>query len=98
MGRNTYTKQWMRCGTHGGSLVENYDQASSRDLLAEAMFRVDEMPEFDLLLSIHDEVIAEAVIGTCMVNEFEHIMSVVPKWACGMPIAAEGWIGPRLRK
>jgi DNA polymerase len=98
MGRNTYTKKWCRCGTHGGSLVENYDQASSRDLLAEAMFRVDEMPEFDLLLSIHDEVIAEAAIGTCTVNHFEHIMSIVPSWAPGMPIAAEGWIGPRLRK
>jgi DNA polymerase bacteriophage-type len=98
MGRDTFTKQWKRCGTHGGSLVENYDQASSRDLLAEAMFRIDEMPEFDLLLSIHDEVIAEAAIGTCKVNEFEDIMSVVPNWAPGMPITAEGWVGPRLRK
>jgi DNA polymerase len=98
MGRDTYTKQWKRCGTHGGSLVENYDQASSRDLLAEAMLRIDEMPEFDLLLSIHDEVIAEAVIDTCNVQEFEAIMSIVPIWAPGMPITAEGWVGPRLRK
>jgi DNA polymerase len=98
MGRDTYTKQWKRCGTHGGSLVENYDQASSRDLLAEAMLRIDEMPEFDLLLSIHDEVIAEAAKGTCAVNEFEAIMSQVPDWAPGMPITAEGWVGPRLRK
>jgi DNA polymerase len=98
MGRDTFTKQWKRCGTHGGSLVENYDQASSRDLLAEAMLRVDELPEFDLLLSIHDEVIAEAPIGTCAVKEFEAIMSEVPIWAPNMPITAEGWIGPRLRK
>ncbi len=98
MGRDTYTKQWKRCGTHGGSLVENYDQASSRDLLAEAMLRVDELPEFDLLLSIHDEVIAEAAQGTCTVKEFEAIMSEVPDWAPNMPITAEGWVGPRLRK
>jgi len=98
MGRDTYTKQWKRCGTHGGSLVENYDQASSRDLLAEAMLRVDELDPFDLLLSIHDEVIAEAPIGTCAVKDFEAIMSVVPDWAPGMPITAEGWVGPRLRK
>jgi len=98
MGRDTYTKQWKRCGTHGGSLVENYDQASSRDLLAEAMHRVDELPEFDLLLSIHDEVIAEAAKGTCTREEFEAIMSIVPDWAPGMPITAEGWVGPRLRK
>jgi DNA polymerase len=98
MGRDTFTRKWKRCGTHGGTLVENYDQASSRDLLAEAMYRVDQRDEFDLLLSIHDEVIAEAPIGTATLKEFENIMSEVPKWAPGMPITAEGWIGPRLRK
>lgn len=98
MGRDTYTRQWKRCGTHGGTLVENFDQASSRDLLAESMKRVDELPEFDLLLSIHDEVIAEAERGTCSVKEFESIMAEVPHWAPGMPISAEGWVGPRLRK
>jgi len=98
MGRNIVTKKWQRCGAHGGVLVENYDQASSRDLLAEAMYRVDQRDPFRLLLSIHDEVIAEAPIGTCKVKEFEDIMAEGPKWAPGMPIAAEGWIGPRLRK
>ena len=98
MGRHIITKQWQRLGTHGGTLVENADQASSRDLLAEAMYRVDELDPFALLLSIHDEVIAEAPIGTASVKEFEAIMSEVPLWAPGMPITAEGWIGPRLRK
>jgi DNA polymerase len=98
MGRHIITKQWQRLGTHGGTLVENADQASSRDLLAEAMYRVDQGGVFDLLLSIHDEVIAEAPIGTASVKEFEAIMSEVPLWAPGMPISAEGWIGPRLRK
>ncbi len=79
-------------------LVHNCDQASSRDLLAEAMWRIDQDDRFDLLLSIHDEVIAEAPIGTCDVKEFETIMSEVPGWAEGMPIAAEGWKGLRLRK
>ena len=41
MGRHIITKEWKRLGTHGGSLTENADQASSRDLLAEAMYRVD---------------------------------------------------------
>jgi DNA polymerase len=98
MGRDMYTKQWKRLGTHGGTLVENADQASSRDLLAEAMWRIDQDDRFKLLLSIHDEVIAEAPIGTATLKEFETIMSEVPQWAPGMPIAAEGWIGPRLRK
>jgi len=98
MGRHIITKQWQRLGTHGGTLVENFDQASSRDLLAEAMWRVDQDDRFGLLLSIHDEVVAEAPIGSCSLREFENIMSEVPIWAPGMPIGAEGWIGPRLRK
>jgi len=98
MGRHIITKKWIRLGTHGGSLTENADQASSRDLLAEAMYRVDQTGIFRLLLSIHDEVIAEAPIGTATVEEFEALMSEVPLWAAGMPISAEGWRGPRLRK
>lgn len=98
MGRDTYTRQWKRCGTHGGTLVENYDQASSRDLLAESMYRVDQMDCFDLLLSIHDEVVAEAAKGACTLGEFEAIVAQVPEWAPGMPVSAEGWIGERLRK
>jgi DNA polymerase len=62
------------------------------------MLRVDQDERFGLLLSIHDEVIAEAPIGTCSLKEFEDMMAIVPDWAPGMPIAAEGWIGPRLRK
>ena len=98
MGQNNVTKKWERIGSHGGLLVENFDQASSRDLLAEAMDRIDQMDEFDLLLSIHDEVIAEGAEGVCSLKQFEDIMAVVPAWAPGMPITAEGWIGSRLRK
>ena len=98
MGRHIITKEWKRLGTHGGSLTENADQASSRDLLAEAMYRVHQDERFDLLLSIHDEVICEGRIGTCTVPEFEAIMCEVPPWATGMPIDAEGWKGKRFRK
>lgn len=98
MGQDQKTRQWKWLGTHGGTLVENYDQASSRDLLAEAMYRVDQDDRFDLLLSIHDEVIAEGDRGCCTLKEFEDLMAVVPAWAPGMPIKAEGWISGRLRK
>ena len=98
MGRHIITKEWKRLNTHGGTLTENADQASSRDLLAEAMWRVDAHPDFDLLLSIHDEVIAEAPIGTMEVPAFEKLVSEVSSWASTMPVEAEGWRGPRLRK
>jgi DNA polymerase len=62
------------------------------------MWRVDQHGDFDLLLSIHDEVIAEAPEGTMAVSAFEALVSEVPIWANTMPVEAEGWIGPRLRK
>jgi DNA polymerase bacteriophage-type len=98
MGRDMYTRQWKRLGTHGGTLVENYDQASSRDLLAESMLRIDQLDDFDILLSIHDEVVAEGEKDACALGEFEALMAQPPAWAPGMPISAEGWIGERLRK
>jgi len=42
--------------------------------------------------------VTEAPIGTMTVPEFEAIMSEVPIWATTMPVEAEGWKGPRLRK
>jgi len=34
MGMDTFTHQWKRISTHGGKIVENIDQAISRDILA----------------------------------------------------------------
>jgi DNA polymerase len=62
------------------------------------MYRVDQLDDFDLLLSIHDEVVAEACKGACTLENFEAVMAEVPEWAPGMPVTAEGWIGERLRK
>jgi hypothetical protein len=37
--------------------------------------RIDRRPDLDLLLSIHDEVIAEAPVGACDLKEFESLMA-----------------------
>ena len=91
------TSQWGEVKTYGGKLVENIVQAFCRDLLAEAMLRLEEAG-YPLILHVHDEAAAELPSGKGSLEEFEAIMEIVPPWAQGMPIKAEGWVGPRYQK
>ncbi len=63
------TKNFGRNETYGGKLVENITQSTARDLLAEAMWRM-EQAGLDIVTHVHDEVVRpdrallKAVIGT----------------------------------
>jgi DNA polymerase len=98
MGVDPYTKKWCRHDTYGGMIVENITQAVARDLMAEAMLRAHEGDTYDVVLSVHDELIAEAVEGEGDVREFEDLMAGLPDWAEGCPVTAEGWSGGRYKK
>lgn len=73
--------------TFGGKLFENCVQAACRDLLAQAMLRV-ENEGYPIVLHVHDELIPEvpeAEAGeACKV--VEQIMCDPPEWAKGMPL------------
>lgn len=90
-------KRWMESGTYGGKLVENITQAVARDLMAEAMLRT-ENAGYKVMMTVHDEDVASRKIGEGDAKEFVDLMKVVPEWAAGLPIQAEGWKGPRYRK
>ena len=96
-GVDTYTRQWGETDTYGAKLVENIVQATARDLMADAMLRL-EVAGYPAILTVHDEVIAQVPKGSAAKEDFERIMSIVPAWAIGCPIAAKGWIGRRYRK
>lgn len=91
------TKQWVRRFVHGGVLVENCVQAICRDVLAEALLRL-ERAGFPIILHVHDEAVAEVPKGARTLEEFTEILTVVPSWAEGFPISAAGWVGERYRK
>lgn len=100
-GMDQKTKQYVRMSTYGGSLAENVTQAAARDLMAEAMLRCENHPTYDMLLSIHDELIAEVDEDKGDVKEFEELMSALPDWVKPdneVPVKAEGWRGKRYRK
>ena len=97
MGMNLYTRKWERQSTYGGSLVENQTQAVARDIMAEAMLRVEATGVYQPILTVHDEIIAEGPLAGD-VHEFEQLLTTLPTWAKGCPIGAEGWKGPRYHK
>lgn len=94
---NSVTRQWESVKTYGGKLVENITQATARDIMAAAMLRC-EPAGYPLVLSVHDELVAEPVKEFGSVDDFVRIITTIPSWAKGCPIKAEGWRGDRYKK
>ena len=86
---------WKRIQTYGGRWTENVVQAIARDMLAEAMLRI-EAADYRVVLSVHDEILAEKEGGD--LEEFLTLMQERPAWAQTCPIEAEGWRGDRWHK
>lgn len=98
MGVSQYTRQWTRIKTYGGKLIENADQASSRDILASSMPRV-EAAGYEIVLTVHDELLTETPdTDDYSSSALAGMMSTAPAWAAGLPLAAAGFETRRYRK
>ena len=95
MGINT-VKKWSRIETYGAKLVENIVQATSRDLLAETMRRL-EAADNPVVMHIHDEAVIEAPTNRSL-DTMIKIMTEVPDWANGLILNAAGFIGDFYKK
>jgi DNA polymerase len=94
---NDLNKSWD--GLFGGLLVENVDQAVSRDILTDAVLRV-EARGVRVALLVHDEIVA--VVPE---DEAEQALKIVieemcrePVWAKMLPLSAEGTVLTRYGK
>ena len=88
-GVNPKTRQWCKELTYSGKLVENACQAIARDIMAEAMLRLD-AAGYNLILTVHDEVISEMPNGQGSVAEMIAIMAEPTSWSKDLPLAAAG--------
>ena len=82
-----------RIGTYGGRLTENATQAIARDILAEALVRLEEH-DYPVVGHVHDEVIVESTD----LDNISKLMTQVPRWGRGLPIDGEGYLADRYRK
>ena len=80
--------KWDKIESYGGKFVENIVQAIARDILAEALMRLEEKG-FNIVMHIHDEVVIES--DSSSIEEINEIMSVVPIWAPGLILDADGF-------
>jgi DNA polymerase len=92
---------WGECrlgaGAYGGTWIENAVQAIARDVLADAMPRL-EAAGYKIVLHVHDELVAEVPEGFGSAEEFLSILITPPTWAAGLPLAAKVRNGPRFCK
>ena len=80
--------KWDKIESYGGKFVENIVQAIARDILAEALMRLEEKG-FNIVMHIHDEVVIES--DSSSIEEINEIMSIVPSWAPGLILDADGF-------
>jgi DNA polymerase len=93
-----YDDDWSFDGGRGrtklwhGIIVENAVQGIARDLLGEALLRMEDLP---VIGHVHDECLIE---GEHDVDKIAALMCDAPAWAKGLPLAAEGAVLDRYAK
>ena len=99
-GMDQTTKQWGWVDTQGGKITENVIQAIARDLLADAMQRV-EAAGFEVVMHVHDEVVVEMMSGDYneeVLNDICEIMGETSEVYAGVPFPADGYLTPYYKK
>jgi len=89
-GMEQTSKQWTTLDTYGPKLVENIVQATARDCLAEAMFKVDKAG-YDIVMHVHDKVVLDVPKDKGSLDEVNNIFGEPIPWAPGLPLKADGY-------
>ena len=93
-GEFIYKTQRETIRTHGPRVTENVIQALARIVITDQMLDIQSMPQVDIVMQIHDEIVAigsesdsdktmEQIIG---------IMRTPPSWCSDIPLDAEGGV------
>lgn len=98
LGINQMSRKWVRLESYGAKLVENLIQAIACDLLCDALLRLDHAG-YKTVLTVHDEAITEAPdTADYSLEKMSALMTELPQWAAGLPLAAAGYEAYRYKK
>jgi DNA polymerase len=84
------TKKWGKRVLYGGLQCENDVSGTSRDVLVNGMLELERIG-YPLVLSVHDEALAEVPEGFGSEDEFARVLATNPAWLAGCPLSAAAW-------
>ena len=83
-------KKWLRLESYGPKFVENIVQATARDILVEAMRRLEDAG-YSIVMHVHDEAVIEAPVDSSL-EDICAIMGQTPAWSKGLLLRADGYV------
>jgi DNA polymerase len=86
-------KGWRQLDLYGGAQCAHVVSGTARDVLCEAMFRLEEAG-YPIVLTIHDETLSEVLKGYGSLEEYKALLMKKSEWLAEVPIAANVWEGP----
>lgn len=95
-GKIGQTANWGDVTMWGGTIVENATQAVAADIMAHGAHNA-ERAGYEIATLIHDQALSYYRDGQS-VEEFVELLTDIPEWADGLPIAAEGSLVPFYKK
>jgi DNA polymerase len=96
MGSDRYSRKWTRLNTHGGKLSGLATQAFASDILRDCLVPIED-DGFDIVLTVHDEVVAEGDPSRSVDEMARHMITPKP-YAKGLPLAVDGFSATSYRK
>lgn len=96
-GKNQKTGVWGKQRLYGGLQCNNVIQGTARELLRFAMHNV-EVAGYPIMFHVHDEIVSEITPAFGSVDHFQNLVSILPPWLQGLPLAAKAWSAHRYVK
>lgn len=87
---------WGRCGLFGGLLMQNFTEGVGADLLNNGIIK-SEAAGYEVCSLIHDQILTYTRESQS-IEELVGLMTNVPEWTKGLPVAADGQVQPYYTK